>query len=291
MELQRGINTLREKGLGLATISYDSTEILATFATEHGITFPMLSDPGSATIKSYGILNSVALEALGPNGTDPGVVADTKVYATATQVTERLRGVPFPGTFITDRQGRVTSRFFEDFFRERNTVSNILLKAGMGAAPVAGTQISTEHLQIKTYPSDVAVALGDRLALVLEITPRRGTHVYAPGAADYRPVALTIAAQPFVRMLPMQYPKSEIYFFKPLNERVPVYQKPFTLLQEIVPEATADAEAAFKGKETITLTGTFDYQACDDKVCFNPESVPLSWTLGIRPFERPVRRQ
>jgi hypothetical protein len=27
-------------------------------------------------------------------------------------------------------------------------------------------------------------------------------------------------------------------------------------------------------------------RACDDKVCFNPESVPLSWTLSLRP---PVR--
>ena len=51
-------------------------------------------------------------------------------------------------------------------------------------------------------------------------------HVYAPGVAGYRPVALAIAAQPFVRVLPLAYPPSEIYFFKPLNERVPVYQKP-----------------------------------------------------------------
>ena len=29
----------------------------------------------------------------------------------------------------------------------------------------------------------------------------------------------------------MSYPESEPYVFKPLNERVPVYQKPFTLVQ------------------------------------------------------------
>jgi peroxiredoxin len=287
------VKELRDKGLGLAGISYDSTEILAAFSKQRGITFPLLSDPGSATIKTYGILNTVAEEALGPNGRDPAVVADTKVYATVAGVSDRLHGVPFPGTFIVDRQGRVKARFFEDFFRERNTVSSMMLKLAKGRPSVQGTRISTDHLEIETYPSDGSVALGNRFSLVLEVAPRPRMHVYAPGAAGYRVIGLTIAPQPFVRVLPAQYPPSEIYFFKPLNERVPVYQKPFTLMQEVVPEATEEAQAAFRGKDTLTLTGTLEYQACDDKLCFNPASVPLSWHLALRPFitERPIRQQ
>jgi len=286
------VQGLRDKGLGLAAISYDSTEILAAYSKQHGITFPLLSDPGSATIKSYGILNTVAEEALGPNGKDPAVVADTKVYATALNVSERLRGIPFPGTFILDRQGRVTARFFEDFFRERNTVSSMMLKLGAGRPSVPGTQISTDHLEIKTYPTDASVALGNRFALVLDVTPRPRMHVYAPGATGYRVIGLTIAPQPFVRVLPARYPASEIYFFKPLNERVPVYQKPFTLIQEVIPEATEEAQAAFRGKDSLTLSGTLEYQACDDKLCFNPATIPLSWQLALRPYvtERPLRQ-
>jgi peroxiredoxin len=287
------VKELHDKGLGLAGISYDSTEMLAAFSQQHGISFPLLSDPGSATIKAYGILNTIAEEALGPNGKDPAVVADTKVYATLGGVSDRLHGIPFPGTFVLDRQGRVTARFFEDFFRERNTVSGMMLKLGTGRPSVQGTHISTAHLEIKTYPSDASVALGNRFALVLEVTPHPRMHVYAPGATGYRVISLTVAPQPFVRVLPTGYPASEIYFFKPLNERVPVYQKPFTLLQEVVPEVTQEAEAAFRGKDTLALTGTLEYQACDDKLCFNPASVPLSWLLALRPFvtERPVRQQ
>jgi hypothetical protein len=29
------------------------------------------------------------------------------------------------------------------------------------------------------------------------------------------------------------------------------------------------------------VTGTLSYQACDDKICFNPVTVPLSWTLPL----------
>jgi len=284
------VKQLRDKGLGLATISYDSTEILKTFSDQHGITFPMLSDVGSATIKAYGILATVAEEALDQGLKDPVLADDVRLHVTVLGVNERVRGIPYPGTFIVDRQGRVTSRFFEDFFRERNTVANLMLKLGQGGSPVQGTQISTGQLDIKTYPSDAAVALGNRFSLILDVTPHKGMHVYAPGASGYRVVAFTVAPQAFVRTLPLQFPPSEIYFFKPLNERVPVYQKSFTLMQEVVPEVTQDAEAAARGKDTLTLTGTFEYQACDDKVCYNPTSVPLSWTLALKPFERPAPR-
>lgn len=39
-----------------------------------------------------------------------------------------------------------------------------------------------------------------------------------------------------MRVLPIKYPASEIYFFRPLANEVPVYQKPFTLVQEVILE-------------------------------------------------------
>ena len=262
-------------------ISYDSQQILADFTKRNGITFPLLSDVGSATIRRYGILNTVVEEALGPNGKDPAVLADLQMYATVNQASERLRGIPFPGTFIIDRQGRVTSRFFEDYYWERNTVSNVMLRVGTAGTPIQATQVSTAHLDLRTYPSDASVALGTRFSLALDVAPKRGMHVYAPGATGYRVVALNITPQPHVRTQPLRYPASEIYHFVPLNERVAVFQKPFTLLMEVVPEATAEARKAFAGRSELVITGTLEYQACDDKICYNPVSVPLSWKVAM----------
>jgi len=284
VELQAQVDALKKQGLGLAGISYDSQEILADFSKRHGITYPLLSDVGSATIRRYGILNTVVEEALGPNGKDPAVRADLQVFATVNEPTERLRGIPFPGIFLVDRQGRVTSRFFEDYYRERITTSNLLLRLGTGQPPVQATQVATDHLELRTYPSDTSVALGNRFSLVFEVAPRPGMHVYAPGASGYRVIKVEMASQPGVNVLPATYPGSEIYFFEPLNERVPVFQKPFTLLQEIVLDVTPQGQAAFKGKDGLTLTGTLEYQACDDKICYNPVSLPLSWTVAIHGF-------
>ena len=243
----------------------------------------MLSDTGSATIKRYGILNTVVDEALGPNGKDPAVLADLQQYVTVTQAAERFRGIPFPGTFMLDRQGRVTSRFFEDYYWERNTVSDILVRTRGAGAAVQGTRVSTEHLDLNTYPTDAVVAPGTRFSVTLDITPKRGIHVYAPGATGYRVITLTVTPRPYVRTMPLRYPPSEIYHFVPLNERVAVYQKPFRLLMDVVPEATAEARQALNGITELVIQGTLDYQACTDKICYNPVSLPLSWKVELRP--------
>jgi hypothetical protein len=184
---------------------------------------------------------------------------------------------------MIDRQGRVTSRFFEDYYWERNTVSNIMLRTGAAGAPVEATQASTQHLDVTAYPSDASVAPGTRFSLVLDVTPRPGMHVYAPGANQYRVITLNIMPQSGIRTAPLRYPASEIYHFVPLNERVPVFQKPFTLLVEAVAEGTAEARKALAGRNELVVNGTLEYQACDDKICYNPVSLPLSWKVGLTP--------
>ena len=279
---------LRDKGLGLATISYDPVATLSAFASQHGITYPLLSDKGSAVIKRFGILDPVPQWALGADKDDPAVQADLRKYV-APRVSPMMVGIAFPGTFILDRTGRVRQRFFEDYYVERNTVANLLIKLGGGSGAVSGTRISTAHLDITTYPSNTAIAPGDRFSLVVDVQPHPRIHVYAPGVRGYRPIALKLEPNPEFRPLPLRYPASEIYFFKPLNERDPVYQNPVRLVQEMVLEGNPEAQAALLGKESVTVKGTLQYQACDDKECFLPVSVPLSWTMSVRPLirERP----
>ena len=48
IELQSRLAELRDQGLGLAVITYDSPAIIADFSRRRGITFPLLSDAGSS---------------------------------------------------------------------------------------------------------------------------------------------------------------------------------------------------------------------------------------------------
>ena len=106
--------------------------MLAAFSKQRGITFPLLSDTGSATIKAYGILNASAQGAQG--------------------------GIPHPGTFMLDRAGRVTSRFFEAAYTDRSTVSSMMVRLGTASSPVAATKISSAQLDMTTFASDEEIA-------------------------------------------------------------------------------------------------------------------------------------
>jgi peroxiredoxin len=261
VELQSRLPELRKKGIGLAAITYDSPAILADFSRRRGITFPLLSDAGSATIKAYGLLN-------------------TTVDASSTNY-----GIPFPGTFLVNRQGAVTARFFEEAYQERNTVASILLKLGDPGHETDAQRITTDHVDITTYVSDLVVAPGTLFSIVADITPRPGMHVYAPGAHSYKVVVLRLDAQPLLLTRPLRYPTSDIYVFKPLNERVDVFQKPFRLVQDVALNGSADARKALASVETLSITGVVEYQACDDRVCYLSKSVPVTYNVRVRQLD------
>lgn len=283
MELQGRLEELKNSGIGIAAISYDSPAVLADFAQRRGITFPLLADEGSSVITAFGILNTVAAEGLGPNQDDPGVIADVAKYVSVFGSSQAVVGTPFPGTFMLDAQDRVSSRFFEEFYRERNTTSSVMLKLGIGLSPIAAITGETAQLKFTAYPSNTAVSAGTRFTIAVDVEPGPDMHVYAPGAETlgYRVIGLNLTPSSHFRFEAVEFPESEIYHFEPLDEYVPVYLRPFTLLQEVVVEATVEAESALEDLDTLTLTGSFDYQACDDEFCFNPVSVPLTFILDL----------
>ena len=279
---------LEAAGLGVAAISYDSEDVLADFSLRRGITFPLLSDDGSAVITAFGILNTVAAEGVGPNADDPDVVADVAKYVSAFGANAGIVGAPFPGTFMLDSEGRVSSRFFETPYRERNTTSNVLLKTGLNLSPIAAIEGKTPHLKATAYPSDPVVVAGTRFSVAVDVEPVKDMHVYAPGAESmgYRVVGLNLAPSPYARFEPVEYPASEIYHFEPLDQHVPVYQQPFRLLQEVVISATSQTQQDLKSLDALTLTGSLDYQACDHEVCYPPTSLPLTFTLKLEALDK-----
>jgi hypothetical protein len=261
VELQGRAAALKDQKIGLVAISYDSPAVLKRFAKARGITYPLLSDAGSVIIKRFGLLNTTI---------DPA----TPTY-----------GIPFPGTFVVNKMGIVTARHFEDAYQERNTVASILVRQGQ-AATGPSLIAETAHVRVIATASDARVAPGERLSLVFNIEPMKGMHLYAPGAHTYSVVRVVLDAQPWLRPHQVSYPAPEIYDFKPLNERVEVYERPFRLVQDVTILATREVQQQLAGRSQLTITGRLEYQACDDKVCYSPQSIPMSWTLELTPLDR-----
>ena len=134
--------------------------------------------------------------------------------------------------------------------------------------------------------SDAEAAPGHRLTIVAQVAPQPAMHLYAPGRHDYQVVRLAIDPQPWLRSHDTVYPASEIYHFKPLDERVEVYSRPFRLLRDVTLLATPEMQRLLGSLPAVTITGALEYQACDDTVCFNPARVPFSFTVAVKPLDR-----
>ena len=256
--------TSQEQGLGLAAVSYDSPEVLKKFAARRAITFPLLSDAGSATIKPYGLLNTT-------------VEPDNRAF-----------GVPFPGTFFRRSRRRVTSRFFENAYQERSTVTSMLARDGRVRSG-AVTTLSTDHLDAHVWVRGQRARPGRRIVArrrqssrgpACTSTPRArhgyqvdcararsATWVRADEAGDVSTVG-DLFLQPLERARPG------------LSEAVQAGPGHHVL------DASPAAQKRSRRDDRLTLCGTLEYQACDDKICYSPQSMPVTWTVTLKPLDR-----
>ena len=246
--------------MGLAAVSYDSVAVLKQFSARAGITFPLLSDPDSAVIRRYGILNETL---------DKG----TPFY-----------GIPYPGTYILNPNGVVASKYFEDDYRVRDTAASILLRQ-FGIEPNSHEAAAGKHIALTT-------AASDRESAGPSHHPERGRkpgpriHVYAPGVQSYIPIALTIEPSKAFAADPVSYPPSKTMNLPVIHETVPVYDAAFRMLATVTLANAGALEPLLDQDRNLTIEAKFRYQACDDKECFVPETLPLRWTVHVLPFDR-----
>jgi hypothetical protein len=57
------------------------------------------------------------------------------------------------------------------------------------------------------------------------------------------------------------------------------------------PAADPPQRRALKGAKQMTIDATLDYQACDDRICYLSQSVPLSWVIDLRPLDTECAQQ
>jgi hypothetical protein len=262
VELEQSYPAIREQGLGLAAVSYDSVDVLKSFAARKQITFPMLSDPGSKIIRSYGILNE------------------------SVEKTNQFFGVPYPGTYVLDAKGVVVAKYFEDDYKERETAASILVRQ-FGLTPAGPHAVQqAKQMSLSTSASTQTIATGEHVALVIDIELKPKMHVYAPGVEHYIAIDWQMEPADAVKADAVTWPKPEILHLDAINETVPVYKDKIHVVREVVFAPDAKLKAALNDKGEITVKGILRYQACDDRMCYVPATVPLQWTFTYQALDR-----
>jgi len=235
---------------------------LADFTRRRHIGFPLLSDPDSEIIRRFGLLNPEY---------EPGNVA---------------HGVPYPATFVVDRQGVVKERYAEEGYPYRRTAASILTLQGANAGRILGER-RAKLFGLRLAASNAEVYPGQRITLVTELDLDEGLHAYAPGDHRYRALELVLHADPVVTLHETVRPEAHDYYFAPLKETVPVFEGRVRLLTDVtLGDGRALRELLSLPDPVVVISGELRYQVCSKSVCHPPSAEPVEWRLPVRAFDR-----
>ena len=261
MQLERKRQQLEGRGIRVAAISYDSVEVLEHFSERAGIGFPLLSDPDSAIIREFGVLNEE-------------VPADHPFF-----------GIPHPVEFLLGPDRTVLEKFHEEDYKDRFTAGRVLVRQFGEESGAARATQRTSHLKVTSWASDSVVRGGNRIALALDVALDDKMHVYAPSVDEYIPIDWQMEEAPGLTHYDAEYPASKTLHLPAIDETAPVYEGSFRVVRDVmVGQAAELGDRIRDGK--LTIRGTLRYQACDDRMCYLPSTVPLEWTVDFEQHDR-----
>jgi hypothetical protein len=261
VQLQNARQRFEAREIKLAAISYDSPAILKEFAERHKIDYPLLADPESRIISSFGVLNPDA----------PGM----------------MRGMALPGYFYADANGVIREKYFEAKYTDRFTANNVMAKLFPELAEEVTQKVLAPHLGLELGQSDRSVVPGSRVSLAVQVDVPQDVHVYAPGVRGYKAIQLELKPSPDLELIPPVYPSSKVLYLDAIKEQVPVFEGKFQITSDAKISATPDfMKSLGAGEKNLNIAGQLRYQACDKTTCYLPTSIPVAWHLQILPLDR-----
>lgn len=257
VELEVSRAALSRNGFGLVAISFDKPAALKAFADEKSLGFPLLSNPGSQIIRSFGLL-------------DPSVAPDSPAY-----------GVPIHGSLLVDENGVVRARFFET--SSGHAAGVVLTRLFTSAYNTHEKLVLHDHVRLRYSASTLSVRAGERLELALEVLPKDQVSLYADDASGTR-VALSweMDASPAFQAGAVAYPQPAEMLVAGMPARM--HRGPVQVVRSIVLTQNQQVlAAALDPAGDLVLSGKVKFQACRGDQCYSARSIPLRWKMQVPP--------
>jgi len=122
-----------------------------------------------------------------------------------------------------------------------------------------------------------------RAAVVAEVSPGFHINDHKPTVDYLIPTQLKLETSKDLGAGQIVYPKGQLKKFAFADEALSVYEGTFVVGAEVKVGPSVKAG-------TYTLNGKLSYQACNDRACFPPTSVPLSLAVKVVPRGTALKR-
>lgn len=242
-----------ERNVALFAISYDPMAVLSEFAQARGITYPLLSDHGSAFIRQLGILNHT-------------VAPDSRSF-----------GIPYPGTYIIGVDGRVASKTFHESNYVRDAATTVLREQfGLDHAAGPVVEARDDTLAVSARLDSGTFVKQRRIGWRVRVSLPDGVHVYGePLADELIPTTLAVSIPEGVVLDGPWFPSFEQMAFAYLDAPVPVMSGAFEISGALVFQDI---------REDVMVCFELHYQACTANECFAPSSLRFELPVTYEPF-------
>ena len=142
----------------------------------------------------------------------------------------------------------------------------------------AGAQMRAPKAELAAAVETATIRAGKPATLVLTVTLPPNVHVQSNKPRDeaFFPTALILTPPAGVTVTATKYPAAVDFKQEGQDAPLAVFEKTFTV-------AVTVSVAASVKPGPLVVPGRFDYQACDDKVCYRPVKTPVEWTLTVAP--------
>ena len=173
---------------------------------------------------------------------------------------------PGSGWIVLDTKSIIVAKYDPSY-----TSAAILVHQFGWTPPAPALDVEGKQLTASLRASDSTVSPGERVTLIVDIELEPNMHVYAPGVEGYIPIDWKMEDSGAAEAHAPVFPRAEKLYLKAIDETVPAYRGHFRL--------TRDITMAADGSGHFTVAGSLRYQACDDRVCYIPQTLPLHWTF------------
>jgi hypothetical protein len=244
-------------------------DTLERFSRVHGISYPLLSDEGSATIIDLGVLN---------------VTVEAERAAYNRPMEDRHRGIPYPGTFFLDEAGVLVDKRFEQSHRIRPT-GVTLLKQLLGddsMEPAVSAEAASPGVRVAAWLDTDVIHANQLQDLHVRIEMDDDIHLYVdPVPAGFNALSIAVSGDDRLRADPAHIAPGRPFAIEGLTERFFVVEGqvettvPFTLL--------SNRDTAGDAIRPVAIDVLVSYQACTSTECFMPERTSLRLDLSEHP--------
>jgi hypothetical protein len=154
----------------------------------------------------------------------------------------------------------------------------VVLALMAGLASPASAQLRAPRPTLTPAVDPATVRSGRTAKLILTVVLPEAIHVQSdkPRDPSLFPTALVLTPPAGVTVKGTIYPKAVDFRQEGQPEPLAVFEKTFTV-------TTTVAVAASVKPGELVVPGRFDYQACDDRVCYRPVKTDVQWTLTVAP--------